>query len=324
MPKRRKPHRGAPRREEHHPPDLLVLDRFSEADVETWNRVSRELDELNQELYFATEPARRKRRDELIEALNVRPAQPFEFERWARIVEVCWADTPLSSAGSLRGFGGRFNVGIDVEASSIHPFPAFYVASCSETAYREKYQLARGTGSTGGLTPEELALNVSTATFFMSGRIERVLDVTDPFAIAPVCRVLKKIPLPAKAVRIARRLRISKGAVNMIKTPRGLQRAVMQQNWTTWPSQFGLPSPSQILAELAIAAGYEAIRYRSSKNADGRCLAIFSANLGSANTFVELADPSAPSVKHRRLDLESAEELTGWDTLPRMRHLRAL
>lgn len=317
MVRRRSPPKGAPRRDElASPPDIYLLDRFSSADVETWNARSRDLDELNYELYFATEPDRLRYRADLIDALCVRPAPPLEIEHWVRVSDYRWAETPLSTAGSLRSWGGRFNVGMDVEQANIAPFPALYLGSTYETAYREKFQLTQDSPSGSGLSPEELALGTSITSVRVNGHIERALDVTDPLALAPVCRILAKIRMPPKAEKLLRRLRMPKGAIRMIKTPAALQRAIMEHNWTIGPSQFGVPSPSQTLAELAIAAGYEAIRYRSVRHHAGHCVALFPANLGSNNTFVELADPSPPSVTHRRLDLDTADALSGWDTVP--------
>ena len=90
----------------------------------------------------------------------------------------------------------------------------------------------------------------------------------------------------------------------------------MYQNWRKWPVQFGVPSPSQIFADFAIGAGYEAIRYRSTKDPNGHCLAIFPSNLGSKNTFVEIVGTPPDDRVLSRLDLSTAQSLCGWDTIP--------
>lgn len=297
------------------PADIYLLDKFTQKDIETWNARSEDLDELHRLLYLSLEPQRLRRREALLTALNVKPAPPFTFERWVRMVEHRWTNVPLSSAGSLTGFGGRFNVGQDIELSLAAPFPALYIGETPETAYRERYQLTKNS-SHPGLSPEDLALGHSTSTLFLRGHVERVLDVTDPTALGPICRILAKIEMPAGVAQILRRLKASPTAVQMIRTPANLQRALQVANWRTWPVQFGIPSPSQQFAELARAAGYEAIRYRSNKDPTGCCLAIFSGNLGSDRSFVELADRYPAEVLHPRLDLDSADELAGWDCLP--------
>jgi hypothetical protein len=60
---------------------------------------------------------------------------------------------------------------------------------------------------------------------------------------------------------------------------------------------------------LIRAAGFEAILYRSTKGSK-RCLAVFPDALTSGS-FVELADPAPSAVRHTRLDVESADELSG-------------
>lgn len=317
MTSRRSPPKGAPDRSSPALPDLYVLDRFTERDLETWERASRDLDDLHAKLYFNTELERRRLRAELIDAINVKPAAPFDFSGWCRMMEYRWGNTPLSSAGSIRGFGGRFNVGNDIELSLIDPFPALYVADSQATAYRERYQISDAGAPGGGLSNVELDLGVSTCTVRLDGHIDRVLDVTDPLALAPICRIFKKIRMPPEVARIMKRLKMKPDAIKMVNTPRDLQRAIIERNWRTWPIQFGIPSPSQMLAEIAIAAGYEAIRYRSSKSCTGKCLAIFSGNLATRESFVALTDAAPDTVNHSRLDIESADELAGWEHAPR-------
>ena len=296
-------------------PNLFLLDRFTEKDLETWTDRSEDLDELYRLLYLAVEPERIRKREAILAALNVKPAPPVSFERWVRIVEHRWTNLPLSSAGSLLEFGGRFNIGQDIDLSLSKPFPALYIGDSYETAYRERYQLGRDQTSQNGLSPEDLALGVSTSNVFLRGHVERVLDVSDPLALAPVCRIFSKFKLPAGITQILKRLKAPPQAAYMIRTAAQLQMAMQVQNWRTWPVQFGIPSPSQQFAELAQAAGYEAIRYRSTKNPSGQCLAIFSGSLGSNKTFVDLADPYPPEVSQPRLDLSTADELAGWDCI---------
>lgn len=298
-------------------PGLDVLDRFSTKDLDTWLARSKDLDELHQRLYFATQPERIARKTELTDALNVKPTG-ISFTQWFRLVEHRWSNDPLGAKGSLKSYGGRFNIGQDIEHSIGRPFPALYFGDSYETAWREYHQVPAKSGALSGLTVEELSLSGSMTSVRVHGRIERILDVTDPYAIAPVCRILAKIKMPNGIPQLLRRLRAPKNAIQMVRTTSDLQRAITA-NWRTWPIQFGLPSPSQQFAELVVAAGYEAIRYKSS-NSSGYCLAVFPANLGNDNSFVELIDSAPDNVSSKRLDLESAELLSGWDCLsPRLR-----
>lgn len=303
------PRRFTPREQ----PDLLVLDRFSEADLAAWKRKSEDLDALYRTMYFGLEPERLAKHSQLIDALNERPGAPITFNGWVRMVDVRWSAQPLSSAGSIRSFGGRFNIGADVdESTDFRPFPALYIGDTQETAYREFYQCEQGEDS-NGLTPEDLALTRSYSSFRMRGHIERVFDVTDLDTLRPVASVLAKFRTPSTMVPIARRLGVGPAGALLIRTPSKLQETLQDRNWRTWPVQFGLPSPSQKFAELVQAAGYEAIKYRSSKKHGGTCVALLTGNIGTSATRVELMDPMPEYVKHCHLDLENADELAGWE-----------
>lgn len=296
------------------PYGLLELDRFTQKDLETWNERSEDLDELHQILHFDFARQRLKHKDQLMKALQAKPAGPFEFKRWVRIVTYEYSQAPLSAAGSLGSVGGRFNVGVDVDAEN--PWPALYIAEDAETAYREKYQLPQA-AHVSGLTPAELALETatSTATVFLDGHLERVFNINDPYAVIRLCNVLKRMPMPAAVGPMLRRLKAAPNVVYNVKKPVDFRRAVLEQNWRVWPVQFGLPSPSQVLGQLLRDAGFEAVRFPSSKNGK-QCLVVYPQNVDNVRSYVELADTCPEGVVHVRLDAESADELCGWDILP--------
>ena len=289
---------------------LHVLDQFTERDLETWRTLSADLDELHAELYFKLQPQRIRRKQEIVDALTLRNPKPLEFDSWVRMVDYRYANSPLSVLGSLRGVGGRFNIGMDTDQSITPPFPALYLGDSLETAYRERYQIAsQAETAATGLSPEDMALGVSCTSVRVRGRVERCVDVSDPKNLLAICKVLAKIKMPESARRLMRRLKLGPGQVFMITSAAQLGAALQDQNWRARPTQFGIPSISQQFAELAKSAGYEGILYRSTKNPVGKCLALFTDNLGSDRTYVELVDPSPDTVVHRRLDLNSADEL---------------
>jgi len=296
-------------------PSLIELDRFSSASLELWSRVSADLDQLSDTLHFGTEPERLKYRDDLLGALQCCAAPPLSFERWTRMVTYSYSLSPLSAAGSLTGYGGRFNVGRDVEKTRQF-WPALYIAATHEAAYREYYQLSKGSTTTSGLTPEEMNLETrrSTSTVLLNGHIEKVFNVGDIGALEPVCAILKKIKLPRDVGPLIRRLKMKRNAIAMITSPALMQKAILENNWRIGPVQFGLPSPSQILAELIRSAGYEAIQYPSTKNGD-TCVAVFPSNIASDRTFVALSDSGPEEISHLRLDMDTADQLCGWEML---------
>jgi RES domain-containing protein len=309
--KRRKPKSGPPQRGHsgQGTDGVLELDRFSGSDLDRWNRLSQTLDALYNQLYFGFEAQRNTVRRELIEALQAAGSKPFDFHRWCRIVPHRFSLMPLSAAGSLRGVGGRFNVGVDIPGDVRSPWPALYIAADPETALREKYGL---TGQSNGLTREELALTPweSHTVVMLNGHLEQVFDLTDLPLLAPLCKVLGKFRMPHGIDDSLRRLHIDRKKVSLVRTPSQLQRVVMAPNWRQWPVQFELPAHGQIFASIVVAAGYEAIRYRSSKSGE-HCLAVFPQNFASSLSYIELADPAPPETKHVRLDLDSVVDCSG-------------
>ena len=300
-------------------PGLLELDRFSEASIEKWNLASRDLDELNDILYFGLEPEWRRLRSELIEALHGNPLTTVDLPKWVRFITYQYSQEPLSCAGSLQDIGGRFNAGIELEAKTLSPWPALYLAQDYETGFREQFQLASDS-LVDGLTPQELALTqgVSHAVVSVTGQLLRVFDMTEPRSMDPIARVFGRIKMPERARQLMKRLKIPSNQISMIKTGKQLFNVMFKYNWRASPMQFGLPAQSQTIAELIRAAGFESILYKSTKG-PGQCLAVFPDVLGDAS-FVELADTPPPAVAHLRLDSESEEELSGWESVsPRLR-----
>jgi len=291
-------------------PELYLLDRFSEQNLETWARRSEDLDEVVRRLYFDTEPARIALKSEISDALNKKPGAPASFDGWVRVLGYRWSMAPLSCAGSVKTFGGRFNVGQDVEHAIGGPFPALYVGEDYETAYREYFQKEAGTTSEG-LSPEELALIGSLSAVRLRGHVERVLDLTDAAVLANACAVLRKIRMPRSVNDALRRLKVPRGkGPRMVQTPADLRR-IFSENWREWPVVYGIPSASQVFGKLAVDAGFEAVRYHSTKHPTKHCLAIFPCNFGSDRSFVELVDAAPPGVSHVRLDIGTCDDLSG-------------
>lgn len=295
------------------------MDRFSAANIQSWNRLSADLDELQSQLYFGIEPQRQRHRQELIEALQSVSCRKIEIAGWTRLVSFRFSQQPLSAAGSLTEYGGRFNIGRDVDQAIQKPWPALYIAEDYETAYREKFQLPKS-DRVDGLTPEELALSPvqSFAAIQVNGHLENVFDLEQKGMLDPLCRVLRTMKLTSEALRLGKRLGVEK-SLYMINTPSRFHKDVLEANWRSMPVQFGMPSPSQIFAAMVLDAGYEAIRYPSTKGG-GACLAIFPHKIVSDQSYIQL-DASAvhAGMTCARLDLSTADQLCGWELLPSSR-----
>lgn len=298
------------------PIGILELDRFNETTLNRWREISGDLDELQAVLYFNLLPEQRRVRDQLLAAINTADVQPLVLHNWVRVVTYQYSEAPLSCAGSLQAYGGRFNPGVDLDPGTMASWPALYVGADYETAFREKFQLP-STETVNGLSPQELALQPgqSHSTVVINGRLGRVFDMRTPTSLEPIARVLRRIRMPQRAKDLKRKLAIPRGGFTMIQNGQSLFKAMVQINWRQLPVQFGLPAPTHVIAELLRAAEFEAILYRSTKSG-GDCLAIFPDKLASGS-YLELADAPPAGVRHTRLDEASAQDLCGWEAVPR-------
>lgn len=240
----------------------------------------------------------------------------MDFSGWVRLVPWLYTNTPLSAAGSLKSYGGRFNIGVDVDRAIHTRWPALYIAENQETAYREKFGLSKNDGI-DGLSREELALATdgSYTAVRVEGHLELVFDLAQEGALDPVCAVLARMTAPAEAHKLHKRLKLPPFPGIMIRSAKRLLEESLLTNWRGPPVQFGLPAVSQILASLIVDAGYEAIRYPSTKG-DGECVAVFPHRLESDASFVAVSDFAPESVKQTRLDMSTADDLCGWEVLP--------
>lgn len=300
------------------PKGILELDRFSNADITHWQKLSNDLDELTASLYFGIEPARRRLRSRLCDALKQTGGIALDLQSWARMVTYQYSLQPLSCAGSLQSVGGRFNAGFELDDNTLNPWPALYLAEDFETAYREKFQLA-STDLTDGLKPDELALEhaVGLTTIFLNGRVENVFDMTSFVTLNSVGKIFREVKMPKEASYLARTLKISGSNKIMVQNGQQLHSAIVKNNWRIWPIQFGIPAPSQTMAELIKAAGYEGILYPSSKG-PGKCLVVFPENLSDLS-HIDLIGPAPSTATITRLDSSTSTSLEGWDSIPRNR-----
>jgi len=204
-------------------------------------------------------------------------------------------------AGSVRGDGGRFNIGSELNPATPPPFPTLYLAEDFETVFRERFGMKR-TSTTGGLSAEELALRRPTSFTHvrLQGSIESIIDIARPDSLKAIVAVIAKFKMPNNVLSIARALGLRPPA--LIRTTAGLQRYLLQANWRAQPIQFDLPANSQVFGRLCSAAGAHGILYPSVKNNPKRCLALFPQNWRASDSYIELTDSSPAQTSQTRLD----------------------
>lgn len=254
---------------------------------------------------------RRRRIDEINDALRSAPALSMTMDAWVRIVSARYANSPLHATGSLIT-GGRFNVGADADNRISPVFPAMYIAENYNVAYREFYQIQPNI-KVGGLTPEELSLNVSVANFRIDGVLHNIFDASSLTALEPVATVLALIRMPERAEELMTKLG-TPGQIVMLANAADLRNELHSQHWRQWPSQFGIPSASQQFADIVQAAGFNGIYYGSTK-ADGHCVAVFPHNLRDDGSYLQLKDPCEDSVQPQRVDSDTADAACGWHAI---------
>ena len=309
MSRRRRSSRAPPipqerRRDPAAAPQLYQLEQFTRADLTRWHSLSERLDEFNREYYFSLESQRAARRPQILDALRQRPAASLQLSQWVRIVPYRYCLEPLSPLGSVRGYGGRFNIGREVGEGGFRFFPALYLASNFQTAYREFHGLDRSS-TKDGLTPEELSLG-SPDGFLVAkfdGRIQSVFDTRDPDALRPFVEIIRSFEISPRVRQLARQLKMRD--LELVRTVGRLQRVLAAKDWRALPAQFDIPAPPQIFGQLLRDAGYEAIVYPSARN-DERCVALFPENFRTSESYLRVTGDYPHAITAPTLDSETA------------------
>lgn len=284
---------------------MVFLEEFTQGSLARWRAAGRNLQRLSHELFFGLEAHRAKHSGALIDAVRSATTPSCEFPGWTRLVDWRYTNYPLSMAGSVRGDGGRFNIGSQLDPATYTPFPALYVAEDFPTAFRERFGVNSGT-AVAGLTANELVLRreSSFSSVALNVGLENALDIGDLSRLKPVAEILKAIKLPASVAKLARELRLRPPA--LVRSAAGLQRQLLSPDWRVQPAQYDMPSNSQIFGRLCVAAGVHGILYPSVRNSEGRCLALFPQNWAGSASSVELVGPCPAEVTVKRIDGLSA------------------
>lgn len=279
--------------------NFFLLDSFSSSDILNWNQKQQDILDYGWDYYCYVTHQRSIIFNELKDSLATQ-CQPFHFLGWQRVVNYQYSLKPLSTLGSiLHVTGGRFNIG-DIDQAKFPRFAALYIAEDRETAYREKFGLSPKKQRHSGLSVEDLLFTSRDpiAIVGVKGEINQVLDLTNSNVLKKYFNLLRNIHFPNEFSRRAEKLNIE---VKLPNSSSQLLKAILQINWRKIPMLMNIPADSQILGQVAYAAGIEAILYPSSKSKKP-CLAIYSNNFSQSNSYVELEGKIPPEVKDRRLD----------------------
>ena len=225
--------------------------------------------------------------EELIDAVSESCIEDYEFESWQRVLTWKYTNHPLCTVGSLKHYGGRFNIGDNISpTSALKSFPAFYIAEDQHTARSEAFgsQVADVI-----LTPEDVSLTNkrSYACISISGSLDKVIDLTKKSSLTKFVRFISKFHIPKSILDSAALLNLP--PPTLVTSSTMLLESFMAIDWRKVPAQGDIPANSQIFGQIAYKAGVDGILFKSSKT-KRLCLAIFPSNFANGNSFMKLDD----------------------------------
>lgn len=283
-------------------PSLVELERFSTASLYQWKMAAHRMEALQRSLHFGLEDQRQRAEVRLLESMRLCSTSNFSAVGWSRIVDYRYSLDPLSTLGSIKGIGGRFNVGAGLSPGVFTAFPALYCAEDYATAYLEKF------GSTEvpqakSLSGADFALRTpgSFTQIRLNLKLENVLDISDHAILKPIVEILRSFEMPKNVTQTARKLGL-KRAPWLIRSSHSLQKQLLHSNWRARPMQFELPGNSQIFGRWVAAAGVHGILFPSTRDLTKRCLALFPQNWGGSTSFLEIADTVPTGTRTARID----------------------
>jgi hypothetical protein len=302
------PHRGTlgaeqPTSKQAHYQPRILLDTFTEKDIELWSERSANAQLYSDRVYFDLERHRAAHHDALCEALRSAGSIDVELNNWARVCDYRWSLQPLSPLGSLKGIGERFNIGSDLDRARGQQFPALYIARDVDTAFLEFFG-GPPESHAGGLRLQEYALRRKTSftTFTLRGRAENVLDLRSSAVLKAFAKITATFELTPDTRRFARKIGVPVRA--LLRTAKQIHSSILlkPKDWRTEPQLFGIPAPNQLFSRYALGAGFEGILY-SSQQGGNECLAIYPDNL--AGSRIEVVGGAPPQATHLVMDKDS-------------------
>lgn len=231
----------------------ILLDTFTEEDIEYWSDRSEDAQRYSDRVYFDLERQRAANHDALCDALRNAGGVDIQVDGWARACDYRWSLTPLSPAGSLKGIGGRFNVGSDLDRARGQEFPALYIAEDVDTAYLEFFG-GPPEAHSGELRLQEFALRrkSSFTTFTLRGRVENVFDLRTSISLKEFAKVIAAFELSTDTRRFARSIGVPPRALMRTAGQIHTRILVAPKAWRSEPQLFGIPAARYLVAMCAV------------------------------------------------------------------------
>ena len=284
----------------------IILDRFSDADIRTWNRASKLSEQYNVKLFYHLESLRQIHHQDLCEALQDTSPLTLKSENWWRFVDLKYTDIPLSAHGSIIK-GARFNIGNDLGSIGFKPFPVLYFAENEDTAKAEKFGTTK---AANGLENNELALRTtpSYSAMRLKFEIHNVFDLTKANNLLKFTQIISTFQISDDLRKLATEL--GHKPPYLVSKPSQLKEVLLSNNWRYYPVQHEIPANSQLFGRILRDAGFDAVIYPSTKNPKYKNIGVFIENLEKSSSFVELQDEASSQVKITKLSTDTWKELT--------------
>ena len=276
---------------------LHKLDSGSPKDIQAAKKYTAELLEYHWHLYADLARQRALIQEQLQQTL-IQASTPYEISNWQRAVKYKYGLHPLSTVGSLNYIGGRFNTGKSVNPEVPH-FPGLYIAKNKDTALQEHLGQQHA-HQQSQLTPRELALTnpASETIVSVSGKFDKVFDLTKPSRLEPFIELTKHFTLSKSVAALTKKLNLDNPSL-LINSTSMLLDTLLHPEWRVSPSNYDVPATSQIFGHLIFSAGIEGILYPS-KFTNQSCLVIYPQNFIGTESFLQLDDePPHPKVPIR-------------------------
>ena len=283
------------------PKKKYLLEQTSPNQIRHTRSMHKKLQDYYWREYFELAKQQQDHLEEIKESLLLEVMDDYSFKKWYRTVKWCYSNHPLCVLGSIRNFGGRFNIG-DINPNLIPKFSSLYIAQDKETAESEMLLSKASSENSNGLSSYDLSLTKanSISSIVINGKLDTVFDIRGYKKLTKFIKILKKFKLSKDLIEKAKKLQI-KSKTRILQTRKQIHESLMAENWALNPTFFDTPSNSQIFGQLVRASGILGILYFS-QYTEKECLAIFPSNFENSSSFIELQNEPPNKQIPKRID----------------------
>jgi hypothetical protein len=239
-------------------------------------------------------------KEDLIDSIRNVSEQSISDQQFVRLVDLKYITDPLSTKGSLKGNGGRFNIGS--ELARFKQFSGLYLASDDGTAYAEKFHYSP-TYTKGDLSGEGFALrgNKDYAVVGLNVNIGKCIDLTEKEKLRDFASILSGIKPNKELIEWGTSLGILK--LKTVQTHGELLKNLLDPEFLKTCMALERPANSQWFGYFCLQAEVQAIKYPSVRNEKGVNLVLLVDNFKDTESYVELTTTSnVIDSSRRRID----------------------